>query len=227
MLHVSKGRRIATTMAVQPSNGSLSKIFNYGDTAVTFRTVDGALMVNATQMAKLFGKRATEWLRLPSTEVFMSALINMREQKSEVVKSHYGRRKMLNDRFLRVNNFVYCTKGGRGGGGTYFHEDIAIEFARWLSPAFAVWCNDRIKELFRQSVTQQHPQEQPRPTTPQTLTLDDVLRRLREATDLVTALKQERAERERLEAILSAIRRQIDGQPPKSERLPVLLPELF
>lgn len=27
------------------------------------------------------------------------------------------------------------------------HEDVAIEFARWLSPLFSIWCNDRIKEL--------------------------------------------------------------------------------
>lgn len=27
------------------------------------------------------------------------------------------------------------------------HEDVAIEYARWLSPKFAIWCNDRIKEL--------------------------------------------------------------------------------
>lgn len=27
------------------------------------------------------------------------------------------------------------------------HEDVALEFARWLSPRFAIWCNDRVKEL--------------------------------------------------------------------------------
>lgn len=27
------------------------------------------------------------------------------------------------------------------------HEDVALEFARWLSPKFAIWCSDRIKEL--------------------------------------------------------------------------------
>lgn len=27
------------------------------------------------------------------------------------------------------------------------HEDVALEFARWLSPKFAIWCNRRIKEL--------------------------------------------------------------------------------
>ena len=226
MSHTFKGRKPATTTAVSSSNGSLSKIFNYGDTAVTFRTIDGSLMVNATQMAKPFGKQVYEWLRLPSTKAYIMALIDVRLQKLNKGISRIEDRKPLNERELRTNNFVRAKKGGRGSG-TYLHEDIAIEFARWLSPAFAIWCNDRIKELFRQSVTQQHPQELPQPTTLQTLTLDDVLHRLREATDLVTALKQERAERERLEAILSAIRRQIDGQPPKSERLPVLLPELF
>jgi phage antirepressor YoqD-like protein len=33
------------------------------------------------------------------------------------------------------------------------HEDVAIEFARWLSPSFAIWANDRIKELLRTGVT--------------------------------------------------------------------------
>ena len=33
------------------------------------------------------------------------------------------------------------------------HEDVALEFARWLSPKFAIWCNDRIKELLSTGVT--------------------------------------------------------------------------
>lgn len=32
------------------------------------------------------------------------------------------------------------------------HEDVALEFARWLSPAFAIWCNDRIKEILTTGV---------------------------------------------------------------------------
>ena len=78
---------------------------------------------------------------------------------------------------------------------------------------------------FRQGMTVQHPQEQPQPHAPQVMTIDDVLGRLREATDLVTALKQERAERERLEAILTGIKKQLDGLHSKSE--PILLPTLF
>ena len=39
------------------------------------------------------------------------------------------------------------------GGGTWMHEDVALEFARWLSPRFAIWCNDRIKELLKYGIT--------------------------------------------------------------------------
>jgi phage antirepressor YoqD-like protein len=31
--------------------------------------------------------------------------------------------------------------------GTWMHENLAIEFARWLSPEFGVWCNTKIREL--------------------------------------------------------------------------------
>lgn len=224
MLHNSKGCIPATSAPV--SDGALSQIFNYNANPVTFRTIDGVLMVNATQMAKPFKKAVSQWLRLPSTKAYILALIDVRLQSFNMQKSHIESRNPLNERDLRTNKFVRAKKGGRGSG-TYLHEDIAIEFARWLSPAFAVWCNDRIKELFRQSVAQQTAQEQPQPHSPEMLTIDDVLCRLREATDLVTALKQERAERERLEAILAGIKSQIDSVPSKVERLPILIPELF
>lgn len=225
MLHNSKGCIPATSAPV--SDGALSQIFNYNANPVTFRTIDGVLMVNATQMAKPFQKAVYAWLRLPSTKAYISAVIQSRNTQSVPQLLRNGRCKPLSVRDLRVNKLVYARKGGRNGGGTYFHEDIAIEFARWLSPAFAVWCNDRIKELFRQGVAQQHPQEQPQPHSPEMLTIDGVLQRLREATDLVTALKQERAERERLEAILANIKSQIDSVPSTAERLPILIPDLF
>ena len=36
-------------------------------------------------------------------------------------------------------------------------EDVALEFARWLSPEFAIWCNDRVKELLVNGVTYRSP----------------------------------------------------------------------
>lgn len=222
MKHISRSRIFTAVTPIV--DGVPSQIFNYNANPVTFRTIDGALMVNATQMAKPFGKVVHEWLRLPSTKAYIMALIDVRLQKLNKGLSRIENRKPLNERELRTNKFVRAKKGGRGSG-TYLHEDIAIEFARWLSPAFAVWCNDRIKELFRQRVTQQTAQEQPQPTTPQTLTLDDVLNRLREAEDLITALKEERAERERLQSILSGIKSQIDTA--QVARLPISTPTLF
>lgn len=86
-------------------------------------------MVNATEMAKPFKKRPSKWLALPTTKQFLDTLEAVRKSdRSALVK--------------KVN-----------GIGTWLHEDVALEFARWLSPLFAIWCNDRIKELLRMGVT--------------------------------------------------------------------------
>ena len=41
----------------------------------------------------------------------------------------------------------------KNGGGTWFHEDVALVSAQWLSPDFYLWCNDRIKELIKNGVS--------------------------------------------------------------------------
>jgi hypothetical protein len=99
--------------------------FNYDGNPVSF-TVNGKVMVNATEMAKTYGKRPVDWLRLPSTTDFI-------EELTKVRNSHF-------------DNFIKPQAGGKNPG-TWMHEDVALEFARWLNPRFAIWCNDRIKEL--------------------------------------------------------------------------------
>lgn len=133
-----------------------TQIFQYNDNPVTFQLGDGSTMVNATQMAKPFGKDKSPryWLRLPSSKEFISALEAVR-------KSH---------RLVETIN----------GVGTWMHEDVALEFARWLSPQFAIWCNDRIKELIRYGIT----------ATPQTI--DNILADPGNAIKVLTALQEER-----------------------------------
>lgn len=68
------------------------------------------------------------------------------------------KRTSLNATYLsqRYPDLVLVVKGGivnEVEQGTWFHEDVALEFARWLSPHFAIWCNDRIKELLTTGVT--------------------------------------------------------------------------
>lgn len=88
-------------------------------------------MVNATQMAKPFGKQPKDFLKTKQTNEFLEALA--------------ATKKILPADLVQVRN-------GGDNFGTWMHEDVAIEFARWLSPKFAIWTNDRIKELLTQGV---------------------------------------------------------------------------
>lgn len=102
------------------------KIFQYNNYPVTFNTGE-TTMINATEMAKPFGKLAKDWLSNKSTKKFLSTLSAVRT--------------------IPLTGLVEIKQGGNGEQGTWMHEDVALEFARWLSPEFAIWCNDRIKEL--------------------------------------------------------------------------------
>ena len=104
--------------------------YQWNGSNISFNLSGNGTMINATEMAKAFGKRPAKWLELPSTKEFINALLNIRK--------------------LDIESLIKTERGGSNFGerhGTWFHEDIAIEFARWLNPLFAIWCNDRIKEL--------------------------------------------------------------------------------
>lgn len=100
-----------------------TEVYKYKGSNITFQLGNGDVMVDATQMAKAFGKKPSKWLELPSAKSFLLELQGVRKSdRSELIHT--------------IN-----------GIGTWFHEDVALEFARWLSPSFAIWCNDKIKVL--------------------------------------------------------------------------------
>lgn len=107
------------------------QIFQYNGSPVTFQKGD-SVMVNATEMAKAFDKRPIDWLQNKQTEEFLNELAKVRKST--------------------LADLVQVTRGG-DNPGTWMHEDVALEFARWLSPAFSIWCNDHIKELLTTGVT--------------------------------------------------------------------------
>lgn len=110
-------------------------IYNYNGSDITFLN-DENVMVNATQMAKNFGnsKRPQFWLNSQQSEEYINALSVARN--------------------LATADLVQIRQGGNPQlQGTWMHQDVALEFARWLSPAFAIWTNDRIKELLTTGVT--------------------------------------------------------------------------
>lgn len=119
-------------MTAQVAAGKTAlQVYSYEGSNITFSQGEN-VMVNATQMAKAFGKQPKDFLKSQSTKDFIDELAAVR--------------KILPTELVKVVN------GGKSYG-TWMHEDVAMEFARWLSPKFAIWCNDRIKELLRSGIT--------------------------------------------------------------------------
>jgi phage antirepressor YoqD-like protein len=148
-------------------SNSVNQIFQYNGSPITFQKGD-SVMVNATEMAKPFGKLAKDWLSNKSTKEFLSTLSSVRT--------------------IPLTALVEIKQGGNKEQGTWMHEDVAMEFARWLSPAFAIWCNDRIKELLTIGMTATQP------------TLEQMIDNPDLVIHLATQLKQEREEKAKLEA---------------------------
>lgn len=96
--------------------------FEYQGQPVQFST-DG--WINATEVASRFGKEPHEWLRLPETVTYLEAMAKS-GKIPDLVKTRRGRK-----------------------GGTWLHPKLAVAFARWLSPDFAVWCDEQIDHLIR------------------------------------------------------------------------------
>lgn len=148
-------------------NFNNNQIFQYYGNSITFQKGD-SVMVNATEMAKAFGKRPNDYLSLPTTNELIKA-ITRKSGNSE--------------------NQIVTTKAGtpQFGGGTWMHEDLALDFAQWLSVDFKLWCNDRIKELLQYGMTATQP------------TLEQMINNPDLVISLATQLKNEREEKARLE----------------------------
>ncbi|EMU3980785.1 KilA-N domain-containing protein [Neisseria gonorrhoeae] len=113
-------------------------VLNFGNTPVSFRQ-DGFL--NATSIAAHFGKLPKDYLKTEQTQQYISALA---ESLSE-------RTKILTDE----NQLVIVKKGNSKNftQGTWLHPKLAIHFARWLNPRFAVWCDEQIEILLNGNVS--------------------------------------------------------------------------
>jgi phage antirepressor YoqD-like protein len=106
-------------------------VYDYKGSQISFMSGEN-VMVNTTQMAKPFSKQPIDWLKTNQSKEYIETFSKLK--------------------IISLADLVQVTKGGNNSG-TWMHEDVALEFARWLSPAFAIWCNDRIKELLKTGVT--------------------------------------------------------------------------
>ncbi len=91
--------------------------------------------LNATAVAKHYGKLPGEWLRLDSTIEYIDCLceFQLRDNPS-----------------FDKNQLTMIKKGSSvNGGGTWFHPKLIVPFARWLEARFAVWCDMQIEKILR------------------------------------------------------------------------------
>jgi hypothetical protein len=84
--------------------------------------------IHATEAAKHFGKICRDYLKSERTQEYVKALcVKIQINQNQLVTVKAG--------------------GGNVGGGTWIHPKLAIDFARWLNPGFAVWCDEQIEKI--------------------------------------------------------------------------------
>ena len=109
--------------------------FIFGNIAVSFRA-DGFL--NATAIASHFDKQARDYLKTEQTQQYITALTEFLSVKTKI---------------LTKENQIVIVKRGGSEQGTWLHPKLAVHFARWLDPKFAVWCDEQIEALLNGNVS--------------------------------------------------------------------------
>jgi hypothetical protein len=120
-----------------PPAGTEERIWQ--GTAIQRREADG--FVNATAMCKAGGKRWNHYITLDRTQEYMAALASVVPEKpcGAAVAG------------IPATGFalIHTIQGGTPAlQGTWIHPRLAIDLARWISPAFAVWMDGWFLESF-------------------------------------------------------------------------------
>jgi len=100
---------------------------------------EDSMFFNATEMAKSFGKEPHDFLRGEVGKEYLNAFLDVSNEENS------------NTEISRITmEDIVKTKRGNKYGGTWLHNDIVLQFARWLSAHFAVrldkWIIKRLKE---------------------------------------------------------------------------------
>lgn len=117
--------------------------------------------INATSIAKRFGKETYDWLRQRETLEYLFALHEAlglktvsRTDLNKINELDYGTA-LYKGRIFNLSKKTGLVKSKSGspenGGGTWLHPKLAVAFARWLSVEFAVWCDLTIDSLINKT----------------------------------------------------------------------------
>lgn len=103
--------------------------YDFNGQSVEFNFTHGNVMVNATQMAKLFDKQVTVFLRSEETKSFIAACLRSDNCHFSNVKTE--------EQLVTINQ----------RNGTFMHRVLALKFAAWLDPDFELWVFSTIDEI--------------------------------------------------------------------------------
>ena len=106
-----------------------TKTFEFNGKTIDFEINDQNVMVNATQMAAVFGKNVKDFMKNETTKAFVNECL-----------------KRENSPFLKVfsQSDLYYSQQQKG---TFMHRVLALKFAAWLNPAFELWVYATIDDI--------------------------------------------------------------------------------
>ena len=100
---------------------------------IEFKMIGGHVYANANKMAEAFGgsKKLENWKASPNTKKYIGAL--ERSLKSS------------------ERDLIIVNQGGKADEqGTWIHEKLILNFARYLNVEFELWCDEQIETLIRE-----------------------------------------------------------------------------
>jgi hypothetical protein len=107
-----------------------TRVFAFEENKITFNLEkDNNVMVNATEMAKVFGKDLFQFTKSEGTKSFIESCLKPANAGLLGVKSE-------DDLIISKQK-----------SGTFMHRILALKFAAWLSPDFDVWVFTTIEKL--------------------------------------------------------------------------------
>lgn len=108
---------------------------------IEFKMIDGNVYANANQMANGFGgsDKLKNWKNSPNTKRYIEAL-----EKS--LGKNYP------------TELILVNQGGKAKEqGTWIHEKLILNFARYLNVEFELWCDEQIAILLREGKVELQP----------------------------------------------------------------------
>lgn len=150
--------------------------FEFEGQQIEFDLNNKTVMVNATEMAAVFGKLPKDFLKTEDTKNFISECLK---------KENYPFISVEKEEDLYVS---------RQKSGTWMHRILALKFAAWLNPAFELWVYATIDDLLFGSY--KHLDESLRQSAERKLRIAEIEKRLMTTNDYLELEQLKLAEKQ-------------------------------